>query len=76
MTGSRLSMRLAFVGWLLGLACAAPVQAQEPDTPRAVLERSAEAMGGLGRLQGLDNVVLTGFGQRAYYQGGGNITGE
>lgn len=75
MTGSRLSMRLAFVGWLLGLACAAPVQAQGPDTPRAVLERAAEAMGGLERLQSLDNVVLTGFGQRAYYQGGGNITG-
>jgi glyoxylase-like metal-dependent hydrolase (beta-lactamase superfamily II) len=27
-------------------------------------------------LQGLDSVVLTGFGQRIYYQGGGNITGD
>ena len=76
MRGSRFSMRLAVVGWLLGLTCVASVEAQEPATPRAVLERAAEAMGGLGRLQGLDSVVLTGFGQRAYYQGGGNITGE
>ena len=37
--------------------------AQE-DRARAVLERAAEAMGGLERLQGLDNLVLTGFGQR------------
>ena len=69
-------MRRAVVGWLLGLTCVATAQAQESESPRAVLERAAEAMGGLGRLQGLDNVVLTGFGQRAYYQGGGNITGE
>lgn len=69
-------MRLAAVGWLLGLTCVATAQGQESESPRAVLERAAEAMGGLGRLQGLDNVVLTGFGQRAYYQGGGNITGE
>ncbi len=33
-------------------------------------------MGGLDKLRGLDNLVLTGFGQRVYYQGGGFITGE
>ena len=49
--------------------------AQE-DRARAVLERAAEAMGGLERLQGLDNLVLTGFGQRVYMQGGGFITGD
>ncbi|MFC3100421.1 MBL fold metallo-hydrolase [Altererythrobacter lauratis] len=46
------------------------------DDPRAVLMRAAEAMGGLDRLQSLDSVVYTGFGQRAYFQGGGNITGD
>ncbi len=51
--------------------------AQESDTlARAILEQAATAMGGLDRLQSLDNIVLTGFGQRVYYQGGGFITGE
>lgn len=43
---------------------------------RALLEQAAEAMGGLERLQALDNVTYTGFGQRAYYQGGGNVVGD
>ncbi len=50
--------------------------AQENGSARAVLEQAAGAMGGLERLQGLDNVVLTGFGQRVYFQGGGFLTGE
>ena len=50
--------------------------AEEDSRARAVLEQAAEAMGGLERLQGLDNLVLTGFGQRLYYQGGGNSTGD
>ena len=33
-------------------------------------------MGGLDKLEALDNVVYTGFGQRLYYQGGGNLTGD
>ena len=64
--------------WLAVLAALlfpALAQAQNTDA-RAVLEQAAEAMGGLERLQGLDNVTYTGFGQRAYYQGGGNITGD
>jgi hypothetical protein len=52
------------------------VFAQDRPPARAALERSAEAMGGLARLRGLNNVVLTGFGQRVYQQGGGFITGE
>ena len=54
----------------------APAAAQTADPARAILEQAAEAMGGRERLQSLDNVVLTGFGQRVYYQGGGFITGE
>jgi glyoxylase-like metal-dependent hydrolase (beta-lactamase superfamily II) len=65
---------------LLVLACAlatgAGVSAQQDSRARTVLEQAAEAMGGLERLQSLDNVVLTGFGQRVYYQGGGFLTGE
>jgi hypothetical protein len=50
--------------------------ASEGATARAALEQAAKAMGGLTKLRSLDNVVLTGFGQRVYQQGGGFITGE
>ncbi len=58
------------------LAMLAPAVAAAQGDARALLEQAAEAMGGLERLQALDNVTYTGFGQRAYYQGGGNITGD
>ena len=58
------------------LLAATGASAQPADPARAVLEQAAEAMGGLDRLQALDNLVLTGFGQRVYYQGGGFLTGE
>lgn len=51
------------------------VAAQE-DAPRRLLESAAEAMGGLENLQSLDNFVLTGFGQRVYQDGGGNLSGD
>lgn len=68
--------RRIIVALLALLACMAPAAASAQDDARALLEQAAEAMGGLERLQSLDNVVYTGFGQRAYYQGGGNITGD
>ena len=60
----------------LAAVMSGPAFAQDANPARAILEQAAEAMGGLERLQSLDNVVLTGFGQRVYYQGGGFITGE
>ena len=74
--GARQVTRLALGA--LALAClifANGVRAQE-DRARAVLEQAAAAMGGVERLRSLDNVILTGFGQRVYYQGGGFITGD
>ncbi len=58
-------MRRAFRAWLglLAVACAllGGTGARAQDNPgRAVLEQAAEAMGGLGKLRQLDNVVLTG----------------
>lgn len=73
-------MTKALIRWIAGLIAAAclssTVSAQADEPARAVLLRAAEAMGGLERLQALDNLVFTGFGQRIYYQGGGNITGD
>jgi hypothetical protein len=67
---------LRYLAGLLALACAATGASAQEDRARAMLEQAAEAMGGLERLQGLDNLVLTGFGQRVYYHGGGNVTGD
>jgi len=60
---------------LLALAFASAASAQE-ESARDVLEQAAAAMGGREKLEGLDNLVMTGFGQRLYYQGGGNVTGD
>lgn len=57
-------------------ALVAPGVALAQQDARALLEQAAEAMGGLERIQSLQNVTYTGFGQRAYYQGGGNVTGD
>lgn len=57
----------------------APAAAQESSgetAPRRVLESAAEAMGGLDRLRSIENFVYTGFGQRVYQDGGGNLSGD
>jgi glyoxylase-like metal-dependent hydrolase (beta-lactamase superfamily II) len=42
----------------------------QAQSTREVLEQAAAAMGGLERLQGVDNLVMTGFGQYVNQQGG------
>jgi hypothetical protein len=66
---------LVACGILFVLMTAGIARAQT-ETARRILENAAEAMGGLDRLQGLDNFVLTGFGQAIYQGGGGNVTGD
>ncbi|HEY8521079.1 MAG TPA: MBL fold metallo-hydrolase [Gammaproteobacteria bacterium] len=53
------------------IATYASAQNAPPDA-RAVLEAAAAAMGGLERLERLDNFVMTGFGQR--YATNGNLS--
>ena len=53
-----------------------PALAQQPSPGARLLEQVAAAMGGRERLQRLDTLVYTGFGQDAYMDGGGNITAE
>jgi glyoxylase-like metal-dependent hydrolase (beta-lactamase superfamily II) len=56
---------------LLGvIALAGGTGQAQPPSARAVLEEGAAAMGGLARLQALDNLVMTGFGQYINQQGG------
>jgi glyoxylase-like metal-dependent hydrolase (beta-lactamase superfamily II) len=51
-----------------------PTFAQDAPHARALLEAAAAAMGGRERLEGLDNFVMTGFGQR--YASNGNISAD
>lgn len=55
---------LLCLGTAAGMMTAASVTAQENEPARALLEDAAEAMGGLERLQAIETVVMTGFGQR------------
>lgn len=68
------SVAAAFSLVLLGAG--APAVAQEQDAATRLLENVASAMGGRERLQGLGNLVYTGFGQQLYMDGGGNITAD
>ena len=62
---------------LAGLAAITPASAQtRDDGATALLQKSAAALGGLGRIQAIRNITLNGYGQYAYMFGGGNITGS
>jgi glyoxylase-like metal-dependent hydrolase (beta-lactamase superfamily II) len=58
----------------VSLSILASPAAAQPAGARDLLEQAAEAMGGVERLQGVDNVVLTGFGVYVSQQGGGNLS--
>ena len=64
-----MSLRRAFAIAGICFFSATVATAQAPNA-RDVLEQAAAAMGGLERLQGLDNLVITGFGQYINQQGG------
>ena len=53
----------------------APASAQQSPAQR-LLDQVTTAMGGRDRLQHIDTLIYTGFGQDAYMDGGGNITAE
>jgi glyoxylase-like metal-dependent hydrolase (beta-lactamase superfamily II) len=64
-------------GWrVLGVCAvlAAPTALAQAPTPREVLEQAAAAMGGRERLEALDNLVMTGFGQYVNQQGGSALS--
>ena len=55
---------------IVGAMVAVNVAYGQPEPAREVLEQAAAAMGGLERLQSVDNLVITGFGQYINQQGG------
>jgi len=54
------------------LLCLAGPAASQGNDARALLERSAEAMGGLRPLRNIRTLTMTGFGQYVSQDGGGN----
>ena len=59
----------------LRLAAQAPAPASAPGTARQVVERAAAALGGRDRLLALKTLQIVGYGELAYMNGGGNISG-
>ena len=74
MKEKRRSLAALVLGAFMFSTCA-PVLAQQEAATRLV-ESTAAAMGGKERLQRIRNFALTGFGQRAYMDGGGNVSGD
>lgn len=63
---------LVLTAAVTGTICIGPGAIAQSIPARTLLEQAAAAMGGLERLQALDNVVLTGFGEYLNQSGGGN----
>jgi glyoxylase-like metal-dependent hydrolase (beta-lactamase superfamily II) len=68
--------RLAALSTLAFLSSVAVSASAQPAAAKRLLESAAEAMGGMERLQRVENFALTGFGQQLYFDGGGNVTGD
>jgi glyoxylase-like metal-dependent hydrolase (beta-lactamase superfamily II) len=65
-----MSTRTSFAIAGVVYALATTVGLAQAPAAREVLEQAATAMGGVARLQGLDNLVMTGFGEYLNQQGG------
>jgi len=69
-------LRTALVGLLWFSTAGTPAAAQQPTPAARLLDQVVAAMGGRERLQRIDTLIYTGFGQDAYMDGGGNITAD
>src|SRR4051812_11798094 len=49
---------------------------QGPSSELQLVTRSAEALGGRDRVMALKTLQIVGYGELAYFDGGGNITGD
>jgi glyoxylase-like metal-dependent hydrolase (beta-lactamase superfamily II) len=57
-------------------APATPAARPAAATANALAMRAAEALGGLQKIRAVRNITLNGYGQWAYQNGGGRITGD
>src|SRR5689334_14446682 len=52
------------------LAC----RPQSTPQPHAFIARAADALGGMARIRAIRNITISGYGETAYMNGGGNIS--
>jgi len=57
-------------------ALAIRVEGQATAPERQLVARAADALGGRDRVMGLKTLQIIGYGELAYFNGGGNITGD
>ena len=58
----------------LAVAASALLASAQPRRAEDVVTRAAEALGGAGRLRAVKTIVVAGYGETAYMNGGGNIS--
>lgn len=61
---------------LTAIAFAVSLTGQGVTPERQLVTRAADALGGRDRLMGLRTLQIVGYGELAYFNGGGNITGD
>ena len=71
---SRSARLLAVAAMVMATVVTRPVFGQDADAARTLVERAAEALGGLERIRNIRHITLFGYGQYLYQFGGGNIT--
>ena len=59
---------------LAALASQLQVGAQSSQQADAFIARAAEALGGAARIRAIRNITISGYGETAYMNGGGNIS--
>ena len=70
----RVKVLLLAVSVASALACGLAAQGTAPEA--ALVSRAAEALGGRDRVMALKTLQIVGYGELAYFNGGGNITGD
>jgi glyoxylase-like metal-dependent hydrolase (beta-lactamase superfamily II) len=71
---NRIGVLLLTVGTIAVLVIRLPGQGTAPE--RQLVTRAAEALGGRDRLMAVKTLQIVGYGELAYFNGGGNITGD
>ena len=61
---------------VVSTALMAVVTAQTTTPERQLVMRAADALGGRDRVMALKTLQIVGYGELAYFNGGGNITGD
>ena len=71
-----MSNRIVLALAVASIALVAGLAGQGPSAEAQLVSRAADALGGRDRLSALKTLQIVGYGELAYMNGGGNITGD